>query len=829
MNKKFSEVTILPAVFYKQDGELNDELIIDIFKKAAQNSKIRYGSFLKIHCNMLSNKKFISLKHRYDFIVKLLQDPEKRKKWYRKIERKDKKSDSSKFSNFFNCVYSFVNESSFNLDIYSEEYEEYVCEENGKTFLSTKKVQQLIEKLLKKDIDKKSISLFLWAFIEAHLWNAVDDKELLSERVKNALETIGEYEILNLCMPPLEDTKEPIDVDLEPKKENLDYANQVSIDDRNCSEALAVLRNLVKDYFELKDETENNLHNGDYKKAQDNIKKLEQFEKSLNKKFEEITNEFIQDGISSKPPDKPENLLTSQEFAYNYLDQFESAANRNILFEKKQLSQQKEALSRHFQSLNLPVPEELENAETINEFNYCKRLWELKLKLEKVIQLCIKDGIDGSGLHDIESSNRFVIYKRLDSESDFNHFGDLLTFIINDLDALDSEPEKGLKLILSVVKKCLQHGLPLPPGTWLVIRNLNNGNLFELLQKQDILQLLDCQINVDIEGFYTAFEGDIELLPKHLALKLELCAIRQLEPKKQIPKFSDMIAEQTDKWDVAHLLITALIESKNYGEALYLFAMGSRVGQLSMPESKLRDILVMVMINSQLDNNDEQISITDHFLEHYDWLTNRDEDVVALLYFIAHYDLENIYINFQYQYPMKLESARKAFPAMVNYLIEMIEMKETDPTDTDKHMPSVLRGQKALIAFEHDLQKSSCFLNWPEAKKYQQYFRKRLETDFERLKNGKKIQTIEPDQIIEQTQKDRNLLHPFSKPKRKMKQYLDTQSKRLNIIQKAITYTSFENILKQTLETIDELKKESKNISDDNALRIIYNRLIEEH
>jgi len=65
MNKKFSEVTILPAVFYKQDGELNDELIIDIFKKAAQNSKIRYGSFLKIHCNMLSNKKFISLKHTF--------------------------------------------------------------------------------------------------------------------------------------------------------------------------------------------------------------------------------------------------------------------------------------------------------------------------------------------------------------------------------------------------------------------------------------------------------------------------------------------------------------------------------------------------------------------------------------------------------------------------------------------------------------------------------------------------------------------------------------------------------------------------------------------
>ncbi|MFC1844053.1 hypothetical protein ACFLZ5_04625 [Thermodesulfobacteriota bacterium] len=585
-------------------------------------------------------------------------------------------------------------------------------------------------------------------------------------------------------------------------------------------------KNAIDEHFEIKELIEKALKKSNYQSLQKNN---ELIQKNLIKQ-EEILTELIKETSKKGPnfvvPEKPENLFSSHTNAKQYIEVIKKQLTDHIKKSLENIATLKSNFKQELESASIKVPEKINQIDNLKKLYEFIELYKPKLKIENTYKECINAcSIADSGIYDLDAEERLNIYKRLfNCEQKESFYKELLSVIVEE-DIAENSKVEMLRLLLSLTAKCLDHDMPLPGGIWSKIKILNANKLSSILHKKGIIKKLEGKKNIDINDFEIAYDNDLESsLPRNLFIKLELQAAEKNETQKRIKDLSALFLKYPEELDIVGVLIESLVQNDEYNKALCLTSLLLRMGHdIPLSEGKLYEVFVRFLISAKPTFKEAKSTIKEIF-EDFEWFINYQNNIVILLFFISTYNLEDIYINLQYQYPSEFESAQTRFPHLASFLINKIENGSFDLNTNDIENEKIKNAQLALESFRHDQKKQSCYSGWEPAKKYQFYFTDILSDAFNKIE--KEFNLPAPQEIISQAKKT-GLPAPKNKPKVKMLSFLEKQIDRLQVINEALHLTSLNNLETDTYDFIEDLKVEANSIDENDLIKLVYNKVME--
>lgn len=826
--KPFSKVNILSSIFYTDNNSLDANLITDIFK----SSSLSLGQFLKKNCSVLKKKSLFSKDSKLNYILSNLEKQEFRENWYKKIEKQKK---DTQLDNFHNLIYKYIKKEYRFLAIESPDVKDcFWKNRENRTFLLESGIKQIIKVCNSNNLSKKITALYFWAFLDAHIWNAAgfSPKEHFytsSDILLNAFKDSEEHDLINYFSPPsIPLTKAEPSTSPQEKKEKEEIKVSITEEPKSPKE-LKELYELIKIFFVLKKEIQSHLDSNELEETSKKSEKLSALKKSYEQKFDifrvALNKKYSADIIKSPTKD----ILVSYNQECKHLKKIEDSIFKASKSVSKEIEKEKGSIRKRFKTLGVQLPEEINDINTTQEMNEFKSHWEPILLEEEIYSHCIKNGFENSRIETLGYEYRFKVYRQLseNKDSNFIDYNSLLSKIIADPDLLNTSTENSLELILFLVKNYLKNKIGLPKNIWASIKELNKGELFSVLQQEKILSLIKEEKDIDIESFQTAFDGSPDQLPENLRFLFELQEINSLDVENRVQRLSALLLDSNYKAQIAQALLFALYEQKRYDEAFYLAAIGSRMQWLDMADNDLHDLIFIVMCKN-IDENSNRIQAIKEIFDNYGLVSERPEDVIFLLFFCTFGNLfDDIHINFQYQAPDLYSLAIKSFPVISNYFIDKIEERDLSSSQRPDFDHVVSRGYTALKKFSNDLNRHSCFVNWPEAKKYQNYFISKLKSEFSSIKKGNENNLdFKAEEIIDKAQKELNLEIVNNKIKAKMLCYINNQVEHLKVLKQTLKHVSLEQLYTTENQIKNNFAKESSTVTNQ-ALKYLYNKMEE--
>jgi hypothetical protein len=821
--KPFSKVNTLSNIFYTDSNVIDTNLVVDIFK----SSHLSFSTFLNKHCSILKKKSLSSKNSRLKYILSNFEKQEFREKWYKSIE--NKKQDKQ-LNNFHHLIYRYITKEYHFLDIESPDVKDCLWANNvGRTFLLKSGIKGIIEVCNSNNLSKRKTALYFWAFLDAHIWNAAgfspnEPFYSSSDTLLNAFKDSEEDELINYFSPPSIPLTKSEGITSPQERKKTEKAKIPIVNDLKSQKELKKLNKLVENFFVLKKEIQSHLDSNELKETLKKSEKLDALKKSYEQKFNNFRISLNKKYSANIIKSSTKEILVSFNQECKYLQKIEGSIFKASKSVSKEIEKEKVLISKKFRALGVQLPEKISGINTIEGMNEFKNHWDPILLKEKIYNHCIKKGFKNSSIETLGYEYRFKVYSQLyeNKDSNFIDYNSLLSKIITDPDLLNISKENNLELTLFIVKDYLKNGIPLPKNIWTSIKELNSGKLISVLQQEKILSLIKNEKTIDIENFLTEFDGLPDQLPENLRFQFELQKINFLDAENRVQKLSTLMLDSNNKAQIGKVLLLSLYELKRYDEAFYLAAIGSKMQWLDLADNDLHDLIFIVMCKNIEDSN--TIQVIKEIFDNFGLISERPEDVVLLLFFCTFGNLfDDIYINFQYQKPNLYASVIKSFPVISNYFISKIEERDISSYKRPDFDNIVYRGYAALKKFNSDLNKHSCFVNWPEAKKYQTHFIKKFELELLNIKNGNNL-NLSAEDIINTTQKELKLKVVNNKVKTKMLHYLNNQIERLKVLQQALKYVSLEKLYTTKNQIKKKIVKESSTVKNQ-ALKYLYDKV----
>ena len=827
--KPFSKVNILSSIFYTENNSLDANLITDIFKSYS----LSFGQFLKKNCSVLKKKGLSSKDSRLKYILSNIEKQKFRETWYKNIEKQKK---DTRLENFHNLIYKYINKEYPFLDIESLDIKDcFWKNREGRTFLLESGIKQIIKVCNSNNLSKKITALYFWAFQDAHMWNAVgfSPKEHFytsSDILLNAFQNSEEYDLINyFSSPSIPLIKAEPSTSSQEKKEKEEIKTSITEEPKSPKE-LKELYELIKNFFVLKEEILSHLDSNELEETSKKSEKIDALKKSYEQKFDifrVVLNKKYSANIIKSPT---KDILVSYNQERKYLKEIEDSIFKASKSVSKEIEKEQGSIRKRFKTLGVQLPEEINDIKTTQGMNEFKSHWEPILLEKEIYNYCIKNGFENSRIETLGYEYRFKVYRQLseNKDSNFIDYNFLLSKIIADPDLLNISIENSLELILFLVKDYLKNKITLPKNIWASIKELNKGELFSVLQQEKILSLIKEEKDIDIESFKTAFDGSLDQLPENLRFLFELQEINSLDVENRVQRLSALLLDSHYEAQIAQALLLALYDQKRYDEAFYLAAIGSRMQWLDMANNDLHDLLFIVMCKN-IDENSNRIQAIKDIFDNYRLVSERPEDVIFLLFFCTFGDLfDDIHINFQYQEPDLYSLAIKSFPVISNYFIDKINERDIPSSQRSDSNNVLSRGYyTALKKFNNDLNRHSCFANWPEAKKYQNYFISKLKSEFSSIKKGNENNLdFKAEEIIDKAQKELKLKIVNTKIKAKMLLYISKQVELLKVLKQTLKHVSLEQLYTSENQIKKKFTEESLTVTNQ-ALKYLYNKMEE--
>lgn len=828
--KKYSDVYILSNLFYDKEGKLDTELVLQIFN----SSKLSIGQFLKKQISILKKKSITSKDKRLHYILSNLERSDFRKTWYKNIE---KQKASKQADNFHNLVYKYLCKQYPFLNFNPSDSKDYFWSVNGRIFLLAGGIKEILSICNTNGLQKKHTALFLWAFLDAHVWNAVgfshakpfyETPDLLFDTLNEA----EEHEIISYLSPPkpsvLNGTKltTSSNTPKEEKPASSPGANELT----SKSEELKQLDKLAKTFFDLKNDLRSHLDSNELDEISEKTNKLNEIKILYEEKLEALRTSFNKRYSTQIIKSPPNAVLVSSEQEYRYLRKIEKTISKVSLTISKEIEHDKKLLQKKFEKLKKQVPDEIKDIHTRQQLNEFKNRWEPVLVLEETYISCIKDGLDESNIDELNYKDKFAIFKQLSETRgiDFPDYNSLLERIISDPDLL-TNPAHSQKLILPLLKNYLKKGIDLPKKIWASIKMANKGDLISVIEDERIFSLIEGEEGIDLEGLMVEFDGSHSHLPESLRISFDLHAIKLLNPDDQIKSLSDLMIDSNQREKVAQALLKVLYKEKMYNEAFYLASLCSRMRWINLSDSDLNDLVFIILCKNVQLNINNMLMVKEIFEDNHSNI-KKPEDIVLLLYFCSlGNQLDDIHINIQYQEPDLYSQSLEQYPVICKFLIDKIKERELSGTPENQDFDSLLyKGYNALRDFNNNIKRRSCFVNWPEATRYQEYFVAELKKEFSNIETKKDSYfEFNAEGIIEKAQKDLGLLPVNNKIKIKMTHYLKQQFENLRLIKQTLNYIPLEDLYSTERNIKEKFENESSLITN-RALKYLYSRLKEE-
>lgn len=846
--QSFKKVSPFPSVFYK-DGDINRNLIEKIFQLAARRHKLSIGQFLKLITKFTNIKAKSLTKKKLDIIIDEISEENFRVKWYSKTYRSTKKSD---IIPFFNYTYNYVSREYKKLSVNLKENDELFWtygkpaknDNGGTSFLTRKGLDKIIDIIEENDIQNDLSAIYIWSFIEAHIWydfggNRNENSEALTSYLKKVLKERKLNDILDLILPndkflKINTNKNEYDEsrikNFKIKKITKDISEKKEIAEKDIQLEIKEFKefaNSVYELIEMKQKVKRALSEEKYiivSELSSNIPKIKDL---TNKLMSNLQSWAIKNLNEFTFPVKPGNFLEDITVANEYLSSLNGMILKAIKDTEKTIQKRKDILSEKLDFYKIEIPKNFEKIKSEKDLLAFERKYSELILIEKVIVKIGTDSFVEKDLDELGSEARFKVYKKFiyDEYSD-KLLERMFNVLLNDPDSFDESEPESFDIFILYFRKMIEKNKELPVGSWRFLYSIKTKNFYEKLNPKELLKNINNLNTIEIEGLETVLEEkDLKYFPPIISNFIKQSKLKTIDPKSRLAKLLELIDEKNVNKSSIGMLCETLACLNRSSEALYLAFIYNKFDSILYSENILHEPLVLLLLTSCEEMNEN--AVLSELIDDFEWLIKKEDDVVALLYLLYRTKKNDTYINLIYQATEEIESAKRKFPVIMEILTNLNDAAlETNHENKGVSENIVLIGKNALFEFKKNLVKLSCYSNWPPAKKYQEYFRDLLQEEYLKLKNGKYLNNLDPDEVIEAAH-SKGLPHARGTAIINMRRYLSSQIGNLNKISESLIYVEFNDLRYEEMDIKEQLHQEFEKKAYNNILAYVYKSIME--
>jgi hypothetical protein len=452
--------------------------------------------------------------------------------------------------------------------------------------------------------------------------------------------------------------------------------------------------------------------------------------------------------------------------------------------------------------LALPLPTGLSDAKTEEEIAAIRRDDASRLALTRFRRALLRDGTPSTEAREaVAPTARATLYRELAAELRWEAYT-LCTLLDGDPDALRAGPAVLVDALLGAIQRTLDAEHVVPPIAWTLAANADEPQLVARLSDRD-LQLQLCVLGEELTALkpLAALVGDsLDKLPNELARRLAVIDARRLEPGQRVVRLATVGLD----FGVDESLVPELLEAVNAGgrpEEIFLVADAlARAGHSSRVSPVVAQPCLQLLVERACEPERHAVSLA-KLTDGDGWAGDDLDAFTVLLFVVAKCRLGP---SATYRHPSQFAALRELRPVLVSEWLEpMIEEGAPHLVNPDAHR-TWARAHDALLAWDRDILKKTCYQGWGYAEDYQRHFRQRLVSVMAEVRAGTRVALhgLEPGDIIDQVRRDDRKLPPPQNPALTlMVHYLEEQLARVRAVADAMELWS---VSFQTLGASDE-------------------------
>ncbi len=307
--------------------------------------------------------------------------------------------------------------------------------------------------------------------------------------------------------------------------------------------------------------------------------------------------------------------------------------------------------------------------------------------------------------------------------------------------------------------------------------------------------------------------GDkLDLLPAAMQGRIRRRRASSLRGEARVRELAALMRELPVESGVLETLLEALLSEGRSAEALLLASVGARRGWLEGAGTLPKRVAIDALLDAT-ERGDTEL-IAELLLADIGWLTSSDEEVALLAWLLRRgADLEpeggfaDALIDLRYRASSRLDAAERRFPGLMRRVFRA-DGQAVDGTARD-----------ALEELDRDFEKPSCYSNWAEARRYQDYFRQRIEAVLATTPVGR-IDAM-PEELIDEARTESNLMVVEGDARNAMRRFLANQLDRLETLRASGAGV---DELREDAVTVD-LATEAATVDEASPLRRVYRGL----
>ncbi|MFC1830512.1 hypothetical protein ACFL0S_00635, partial [Thermodesulfobacteriota bacterium] len=528
------------------------------------------------------------------------------------------------------------------------------------------------------------------------------------------------------------------------------------------------------------------------------------------------------------------NLPKIEEFASvkeieAYLVELREVIEKYELTLIEQLTEEKDRFVEELKNLGLDIPDSIDTLKSHDDFKRLKKQYIPIIKLESTIKRSIENSKALIDTVDFTPKQLFTICDRLsEGIKDPNIQSSLINFTIENYATIGDSEQDLIQLLSKLVQNNLKLGLVLPSGTWSVIKNANNNNLYEVIERYELVPTsTQCEF-LDIEEFIEEYDGAPEDLPDYISCEIDLKKILDRDSSKRYKDLSKYFSKNKNNKKVIKLIYDDLVKNSLFDEALCLSYLGLKCEVLTLEESDLTQLLLQAMLNrpadeDRLENKKETVSAV---LNDISWITQRTEDGVSLLYLLAYYDIKDQYVNFVYQHPNIFREIQSCYPVLSYLIIEILRARYPDLDHSNLLAANGVGMDQTVRQIKNDLDNDTPFSTWKYSKNYKLYFSSTIKRLLDSIIEGADIKTPTADQLIKEAQNDHNLPPPDVSTYDRMNDYLIPLLGKLSEAERLLSDLPANLETMPGSDVIKLLVNESQKYENNPVLSLLYQNII---